>query len=108
MRVLVIAIALAIASSATASPFVRQAAKSAPPASHFSQARIQCLDAGLGGSCPSPLIACKAQCDEDFDYDNLRCMASAGGMAPVLRAICHGKAFAFYSQCLKDCSDVYG
>ena len=107
MRILILAAALAVASSAAANPLVRKTAIEPPPQISLQRVRIECLDASLGGSCPSPLEACKAQCDDEFDYDTLRCMAGAGGILLEQRAICHAKAAGIYVLCLKNCGDIY-
>ena len=109
MRVMVLAIVVALATSAAASPVVRRSAAEPPSPVSLQRVSLPCLDSSLGaGSCPSQLQQCKMDCDDEFAYDTLRCMAGAGGLAPVLRAICHGKAFSIYSQCLRDCGDIYG
>ena len=108
MRTLVLVIALALASSATANPLVRKAAIEPPSLSLIQSVRLDCTDAGFGGgSCPSPIEQCKTHCDLGFAEDTLRCMAGAGGILPTQRAICHGKAAGIYAQCLRDCSDMY-
>jgi hypothetical protein len=112
MRILSLALALSIACSgaaASTSHFPFQIPDKG--GARFERASLPCMDSSMfggGGSCPSPVEACKEVCDDEYAWDNLRCMAGAGGILIEQRVICHAKATQIYAQCLRDCDDIYG
>ena len=107
MKVLVLAVAIAVASSPTPKSLGDATSPSDQPTS-TRLASLTCDTMGFGsGTCPSPLNQCRIECDDGYAHDTLRCMSGSGGILPQQRAICHGVAAMIFAQCHRNCNDSY-